>query len=60
MAKATENKEIKKDAAYYNEPVSVKLFKESWPLSQLCKQRREEETHEISLLQLPFVHRTVM
>ena len=40
--------------------LSVKLLKESWPLLQLCKQTREEETHEISLLQLPFVHRTVM
>ena len=29
MAKATENKEIKKDAAYYNELVSVKLFKDN-------------------------------
>ena len=29
MAKTTENKEIKKDAAYYNEPVTVKLFKDN-------------------------------
>ena len=29
MAKATENKEIKKDAAYYSELVTVKLFKDN-------------------------------
>jgi len=29
MAKTTENKEIKKDAAYYDELVTVKLFKDN-------------------------------
>ena len=29
MAKATENKETKKDAAYYSELVTVKLFKDN-------------------------------